>query len=394
MNPKWIDPKIVTGPTATGEYYYPRPEIEAEIWHEIAKGGHVLLAAPRRVGKTSVMLAMLENQQEDTRCEFKNIQGIKSENEFYREFFELMVRCLDKFKKGKFWLDSMFKGITIEEITLQGVKFGSEKPLDHAAEIERLLPKIADQKLQIVLLLDELPEVLNGLHKNKRTEEASAILNRLRQWRQHPDIRKCLSLVLAGSVGIHHIVKTIEGRTADINDFAIVSFEPLTRDRAADYIARVTHGATVQYDDNLTNGLLDKVNHYIPYFLNLMLDEINRAARATQNPAITQESIGSAFDAIVKNNKNFSDWKNRLTDYFPVKESDFLDEVLTFIAHKDSINTRQLYDIAHKHEQQRQYMELIGGLESDGYIVEQAGNYRFVSPFLQAFWMRNNPIYD
>ena len=393
MSHPWIDPQIVNGPTATGQYYYPRPQIEADIWAEIAKGGHVLLAAPRRVGKSSVMLAMLENCPENTRCVFKNIQGIKSEAEFYQEFFELLIRCLNNYRKGINWVNSFFNGITIEEITLEGVKFGEKKPLDYAEEIDRLLPKIADQKLNLVLLLDELPEVLNGLYRNKRSNEASAILSRLRQWRQHPDIKYHLSIVLAGSVGIHHIVKTIEGRTVDINDFVIVPFGSLTRAEAVTYIAWATKNATLQYDANLVNSLLDKVNHHIPYFLNLMLDQLNRVARAANLPSITVSDIETAFEVIVKENKNFDEWKNRLFTYFSEKEADFLNEILVFIAHKQSINTRQLYDLALKHAQQRQYMELVNGLERDGYITEQGETYRFISPYLQAFWKRNNPIY-
>lgn len=394
MNTTWIDPKIVTGPTATDRYYYPRPQIEASIWSEIAKGGHVLLAAPRRVGKSSVMLAMLKNCPENTRCAFRNIQGIQSEHEFYEQLFELIVRCLDNFGKGKTWLNTFFKGISIEEITLDGIKFGDKKDLDYATEIDNLLGKIAQQPINIVLLLDELPEVLNRLYKNDRSAEAGAILNRLREWRQRPDIRQHFSLVLAGSVGIHHIVKSIEGRIADINDFAVVPFDPLTHAEAVDYIAWATQGATVQYDAALVTCLLDKVNHYIPYFLNLLLDEVNRMARSTSTPHVTNDDIETAFWAVVKNHKNFEDWKNRLFAYFPEQEADFLNEILTFTAHSGSINTRQLYDLARKHQQQRQYMELVGGLEHDGYIAEQENVYAFVSPFLQAFWKRNNPIYE
>ena len=91
MGNVWVGPKIIIGSTAFGDYYYPRPQIEANIWEETQKGNHVLLAAPRRVGKSSVMLAMVENCPTDTRCVFKNIQGVQSEAEFYQQFFELII---------------------------------------------------------------------------------------------------------------------------------------------------------------------------------------------------------------------------------------------------------------------------------------------------------------
>ncbi len=393
MKNTWINPRLTIGNTASGDFYYPRPSIEAGIWEEIEKGNHVLIAAPRRVGKSSVMLALTENCPDHTCCLFQNIQGIKSEAEYYRRFYELLLQCLNRFNKGLDWVRTFIKGIKIEEITLDGVRFGDKKDLNFEQELKSLLTKIAESEVRVVLLLDELPEVLNNLHKQKRDAEAGNILNHLRELRQNPQLRGHLNLVLAGSVGIQHVVKAIEGRIADINDFNPVAFDPLTRTEALDYIAWATKGATVQYEPALAEYLLDQVRYYIPYFLNLMLDEINKATRPTNDPRIEKSHIEAAFQTIVKNSDHFKEWKNRLSDYFEPAEKAFLMEVLVHIAHKDSVSPQILYDLATKHQLQYAYMELVHGLEHDGYLTEQAGQYRFVSPFLQAYWRRDNPVY-
>lgn len=394
MSTTWINPKIIIGNTATGDYYFPRPQIEADIWEEIEKGNHVLIAAPRRVGKSSVMISMTENCPENTQCIFQNIQGVQSEEEFYKKFFELIVQCLGKFQKGTNWLTKFFKDITIEEVTLEGVKFGDKKPTNYVEEINKVLPKLAQNNVKVVLLLDELPEILIHLNKKNRKDEASSILNNLREWRQNKDIRNHFSLVLAGSVGIHHIVKTIEGRTADINDFGIVDFDALLQEDAQSYVLWATGGATVRYNEALKTHLLSKINYFIPYFINLMLDEINKVARKAHNPNITIANIDTAFNEIVKTSDHFKEWKSRIFDYFPIDEANFLYESLVYMAHKDRINKRQLYDLALKHNKKNNYIELIQGLERDGYIMEQGESYVFVSPFLKAFWKKDNPIYD
>jgi uncharacterized protein len=394
MQNNWINPKIIVGNTATGEYYFPRPQIEKSIWDEIEKGNHVLIAAPRRVGKSSVMVSMMENSPEHTQCIFKNIQGIQSEEQFYKEFFELTLQCLSKFQKGTSWITGFLKSINIEEITLEGVKFSDKKPENYLEEINKILPQVAQNKVKIVLLLDELPEVLNHLYKNDRKNEASSILNNLRVWRQNKDLRNHFTLVLAGSVGIHHIVKLIEGRTADINDFGIVDFEALTNPEANAYLLWATKDASVRYDDALSKHLLGKIDNFIPYFINLMLDEINKTALKSQNPLITTTDIDKAFNKIVKTSDHFKEWKNRLFDYYPIDDADFMNETLVFISHKNKINKRQLYDLALKHNKKTNYMALIQGLEHDGYITEQKEQYVFISPFLKAFWKNDNPIYD
>lgn len=393
MNTNWISPKIIIGNHATGEYYYPRPHLESQIWEEIEKGNHVLIAAPRRVGKTSVMLAMRENCPKNTQCEFRDIEGVKSDQEFFKVFFELLLQCLGKFDKGKKWLADFLKSIHIEEVTAEGVKFGERKELNYANEIRQLLPKLMSNGVKIVLCLDELPEVLGNLHKKGRTDEAENILSHLREWRQNTDHKGHFSLVLAGSVGIHHIVKTIGGRVADINDLRTIPFEPLTHQEALEYMAWATDGVTVQYSPELSRYLLNKVNFFIPFFINLLLDEVDKAARKANNPILSSSDIDFAFDRVVKNNDHFTDWKHRLTEYFSKEDARFLKEVLVFIAHRDAITLPQLYDLALKHKVEDQYMELMGGLERDGYVTEKSGRYQFLSPFLQAFWKKDNPIY-
>lgn len=394
MSVDWISPKIIIGPTAKGSYYYNRPQIVAAIWEQINTGTHVLLAAPRRVGKSSVMEFMVENCEESTKCVFRNIQGIKSSDEFYKRFYELIIFCLSKFDKAKSRFAGWFKEINFEEITLEGVKFGDRKSINYLEEIGSILPKLQSEKVKVVLFLDELPEVLHNLYKAGKKEEASSILDNLRVWRQDVRLKDCFCLVLAGSVGIHHVVKTIEGRTSDLNDLKTIDFEPLNYEEASDYVDRVTYEATVQYNDELKAFLLSKIHYYLPYFINLMLDEINKIARKTGNTTISQKSIDTAFDAIVKNSDHFKEWKNRLFDYFPADDAEYMNEVLTYIAHKEAINKRKLYDLASKYNKKNVYVDMMDGLEKDGYITEQDDQYVFVSPFLKAYWKRNNPIYD
>lgn len=391
----WKNPKIIVGPTATGDYYFNRPLLTEKIWEEILKGSHILIAAPRRVGKSSVMEYMVANCPEDTKCFFKNIQGIKTEKDFYKALYELIILCLSKFQKGKNWLGDFLGGINIEEITLEGVKFGERKTLNCLDEINKILPKLQSNDLKIVLFIDELPEVLNNLHKAKKTAEASNIIDNLRQWRQMPILKKHFSMVLAGSVGIHHVVKTIDGRLSDLNDLHKVDFEALSQpDEAKEYITWATNDATVQYNEELQSYLLEKISYPIPYFINLMLDEINKQAIKTKKSQITTKEIDDAFDRVVKHSDHFVEWKNRLFQYFPESESSFMNEVLIYISHKNKINKRQLYNLAVKHQRTNDYIEIMDGLERDGYITEQADNYVFISPFLKAFWKRSNPVYD
>lgn len=125
-----------------------------------------------------------------------------------------------------------------------------------------------------------------------------------------------------------------------------------------------------------------------------MLDEINVKAQKSMKIDICTDDIDSAFNAVTKHSDHFVEWKNRIVQYFPKDESEFMKEVLIRIAHKHKITKRKLHDLASQRKKSNNYIELMDGLERDGYVTEQSDNYVFVSPFLKAFWKRTNPFYD
>jgi len=393
MDKPWIGPKIIIGNTATGSYYFHRPHIVTNIWEELEKGNNALIAAPRRVGKSSVMVFMANNCPDGYYCVFENIQGIKSETEFYKRFYELIIKCLRPVQQSMAWLKKIWKEHKIEEISLSGSIKLKDTVVDYLHEIDMLLPKLNNSELKVVLFIDELPEVLHKLNKQGKTQEAVSILKNLRKWRQEEQFNN-LRLVLAGSIGIHYVVKSIEGRTTDINDFNPIQFEALTQEEAIVYLTWATdNNATVLYDKQHAGYLLSKIQYYVPYFINLMLDEINKRAKKNNNPIISKADIDHAYETVVKSTDHFKDWKSRLFEYMPKDEVNFVNEILIHIAHKDIINQQKIHDIAVKHNKADERMDLIDGLEKDGYITEQNENYMFQSPFLKTFWKRNNPIY-
>lgn len=394
MAAEWTNPTIIIGNSATGAYYYNRPDIVTEIWEEVTKPNHVLIAAPRRVGKSSVMEHMAANPHTDVKCVFKNIQGVQSEAAFYETFYHLVIHALHGAQKKWTWLAGLWKELKIEEISLEGrVKIG-KKELNFLAELNLLINQLKDKNVRLVLFIDELPEVLHRLHKDGRPQEAVSILKNLRSWLLSPEFKKSISLVLAGSVGIHYVVQLIEGRTADINHLGKIDFEALDRAEAADYIQWATKDATIQYSPALAKRLLDKIRYYVPYFINLMLDEINRTARKKGTPKINKTDIEAAFEKVIASNDHFADWKSRLFEYMPAQDALFLNDVLAHAAKHDTVSIRKVYDIRRNYGSEHNCMDLLNNLLKDGYLLQAGDNFSFISPFLQTYWKRNNPQYN
>ena len=394
MQKEWISPKIIIGKDATGDYYYQRTDIQEEIWRELKKGNNLLLSAPRRVGKTSVMKYITEKPVEGFKLIFENVQGTTTEELFYKRLYVLILSCLNKFKTNKKKIEDYFKSIGISEFGTDALKLES-KTLNYVWEINKIIPQLDEEGETIVLLIDELPEVLHTLYKSGEHTSASAILKNLRHWRQDESFKK-LKFIIAGSIGIHHIVNLIEGRTSDINDIKRIHCPALDADSSEfeNYIEWAMKGASISFQEGAVSYLKYKIQYLVPYFINLMLDEIDKAAMKKEQIIITDKEVDDAFEKIVKNNTYFIDWKRRLKDYLEPNHFKFVNQVLTHIAHRDTILIQQIFNYAVKYKEEEDYMDLINDLVQDGYIVEDDKEYVFISPFLKAYWKRNNPIFN
>lgn len=389
----WVSPNTITGDAASGQRYLRREHINEYFWREVDKGNHILFVAPRRVGKSSIMQDLADNPPENYSCIYQNIEGVKSKSEFYNRLFDLILQCASKTTKAKAFLNKCLAKYDIEEITKSSIKLKG-KAIDYESEIRNLIPGLKDSKINTVIFLDEFAEVINKLNKQGFQQDAIDILHTLRELRSNIDF-KHFTLVYAGSIGLEFVINTID-RPKLINDLHRIKTDALTSDEADKLIAQITAGATIQLSAGTVDYLKTKINHLLPYYLQLMIEQVDLIGRQKQQPDITDDVIDEAFEQVIQENKNFDDWLIRLKDYhkdvFP-----FINELLKYTANYDTITIQEIYNKANDTQFKRtdDYMDFVEQLMYDGYLVEtQKHVYRFISPFLQKFWLRKYPVYN
>ncbi|MFN8296984.1 MAG: AAA-like domain-containing protein [Chitinophagales bacterium] len=389
MKEKWYSPLTIVGNTATNEYYFQRTDIEEETWEEIKKGNYILYVAPRRVGKSSIMKNMVKNHSDNYCCIYEDIEGVKSNEEFYKRFYYLILSTLSKKDKIRKKVKEVYDRLKIKEVAFNKIVFDKNE-INYLEEIRNILPEIKKLDVFVVLFLDELPEILNKFIKANKTDDAIEILNNIREWRQDDNFSN-FSIVFAGSIGLHHITRKL-GRPKYINDLHSIKVPELTKEEAIEFIQKATKDATIKYDEKMIEKLLDKIGHYLPYYISLMLEEINRTCKKEDKRKINNDDIDLAFDNILKEHKNFDDWKSRLKDYLP-EHFPFINEVLGYCAFNNKIPVQKINDIAGQYKTD-DYMDIIYQLQSDGYIFEHSKNeFKFISPFLKQYWKNINPLY-
>ncbi len=391
---QWISPNTITGDAATHERYLRRDEINEYFWREVAKGNHILFVAPRRVGKSSIMVDLSDNPPEGYACIYQNIEGVKSRNEFFKRLFHLILQCIQRstLQEAKSFLIRCTKKYSITEITKSGFKLSSGD-IDYEIELRTLIPELKEAKVHTVIFLDEFAEVISKLSKQNKEIDAIDILHTLREMRSDKDFRH-FTLVFAGSIGLQFVIKALD-RPKLINDLHPVHTPALTESQAMYLINQLTQGATIQIDDDVMKYLCTRIHHLLPYYIQLMLEELDLIGRENIQPAISTEMIDEAFTRVLNKNKNFEDWIERLKEYqsafFP-----YINDLLKHAAHKDGISIQEIYNkaIDDKYKRGEDYMDFVDQLINEGYWVETRTQvYEFISPFLKQFWIKKNPVY-
>lgn len=386
----WVHPNTIVGSTAEGNKYFRRTEIEEKLWREISKGNNILFSAPRRVGKSSIMKYMAKNPNCGYSCIYENISSDASIKDFYRRILVLVLRKIKGSKKSFEKLKNWIGTIGIEEIKASGVKFKS-KDIDYKKRLLELLPKLKHAEINIVLFLDEFPDVIKNISNNQGAKAAKDILQTLRSLRHNDDFKGHFTLVLAGSIGLDHIVKNID-RIAVINDLKEQNLPALNPTEAKEFIAYLVKDASMEVNDDCRDYILHCLQQLIPYYIQLIIEECDDLLYAEKRRELTQGDIDKAWLNVIKVHKHFSDWDDRLKSYFPGDYAFFV-KFLKICAHNNSVSIQEVYDIAVKFDLAIEYKAKIDDvLIKDGYLNQDGNKFKFVSPLLQEWWKNRHPL--
>ena len=242
---KWKHPNTITGPAAEGDKYFRREEIENRLWREIAKNSHVLFLAPRRVGKSSIVMYMSTRHNKEFACKYENIQSDSSIQDFYKRLCNMTHSALTNYGKSKNWLSSWWNSYTIQSIGKDKIEI-QKATIDYRTKFFELLGNLKDHQEKVVLFLDEFPDVIWNINNQHGAQEAETLLNDVRTLRQTKDFKDVFIIVLLGSVGLNHIVKKITGRIDKVNDLHREYLHALEIEQAKNFLNHLIKDATMQ----------------------------------------------------------------------------------------------------------------------------------------------------
>lgn len=390
--------KNVVGNPARGENFFQRDMEISKLIDRLEAGNNIQIAAPRRVGKTSILHYLRDNGIGGSIYIYVDTEAVVKADDFFKKILQAIV-CTEAVSKSarlkKLWEAGVKALHKIKSITILGNSLDFTEPsgeVDHYEELSNFLQGMAlEGDKPLVLLIDEFPQtIVNIVEANKgETGEAIQFLQANRELRLHPDISPKVRFVYTGSIGLNHTVAAINA-SAFVNDLNAVEVLPLTGQEAAELLHQLLANRGLTIEDQILASLLHKIGWLIPFHLQLAVQEIS-SLKAKGGP-VNASDIEQAFDNMVaaRNLSHFEHYHSRLRSQFKGAAFAYAEAVLQTIATKGNISTGELYNEAVGYDVQNQYRQILGALAYDGYINNNGDHhsYQFNSPLVRLWWQK------
>jgi hypothetical protein len=394
-------PSNFVGPPVRGKDCYGRDGFVDLVWEKLSFG-HVILAAPRRFGKTSVMYRLIDAPRWDYRL-------VHCDLEHFVEPADLLTALVVQFSKDdvlsrivsslsyvprKTWTG--FRNI-VEEIEIHKLKVKLKEQIRPRWQEsgEELFEAVAGSNYTVVFILDEFAVMIDQMARTPALrEEARAMLRWLRHLRQSPRTKN-LRFLVAGSIGIGHVLNELGENTA-INDFEHLKLQPFPAPVADRFLQELSASHGFPLSPAVRTKILQLIGTRVPYFLQIMFSEISQSYKQIE-AAPTPASVQALYrDAVLGSTCKtyFDHYYGRLRDYYEPHQEKAAKAMLQRLAALVELRRESCFQIYQEHSGTgniESFNNLMAHLENDFYITFDARKkaYQFSCNLLRDWWLRH-----
>ncbi len=316
----------ITGSPVEGDDFFDRETDIARIERELRNAANILLTAPRRVGKTSLVLRVCERQREAGNCAvFLNVEGCGDELSFAERLVEalrgtgihpeMLGRISLSFRKARQALRGMKLGAGID-LDMGDVEDPDQSTLGRA--LESMFRKIEAEGKQVVLAIDEVPEFLLALGREEDGGEGRVgrFLHWLRSLRQshRPHVR----WIFLGSIGLDSFVDE-RGLRKTINDLTPLGLSALGDAEAEAFLAELGATNGLPIPSPIRAEIIGRMGWALPHHLQIFFHALVDAEVSEVDAA----AINAAFARLLQPASlgQFDTWRQRLDEQFDAEDA-------------------------------------------------------------------------
>lgn len=384
------------GRPVRGDDFFGREQEQGQCWEGL-DSDHLLLLAPRRVGKTSLMLRLKDDAvAQGYEAAYMSSAEATDEAAFVQRLYETVGELKawhgiwQRLSDGP--AGRMLRSIQKIEAGGFSVELGGAEREQWALLGEKLARAIEQQEGKCLLLIDELPVfVLSLLRQDPSGERAKRFLTWFRGLRQRSS-DDGLRWLLAGSIGLDTVAARLSlGDT--INDLRIFHLGPFSQEVADALLRELATTHELPLSEEVRSHILHRVGWTIPFYLQLIFSELRGRCNGVR-PVI--HDVDAVFDDLLRPAKKayFDYWRQRLAEELGKPDAGYALVLLNAVAMDENGTSRSsLSQVLSQHirnsgQRKEKLRYLLDVLESDGYIVDSGERFLFRSPLLREFWVR------
>lgn len=386
------------GPPVRGQDFYDRVQ-ELDVLLDLLHRDHVLLLAPRRVGKTSLM-RRVEEAASERGLHAVYVSVAETSNEL--GFVNQLLGAVGSRKASAKIFATLRKSAAGKQLKrvrrLEAAGFGfelSDVEADWSVVGEELLRALDLQPGRWLVLIDELPMfVLRLLRSDGSVERTRRFLEWFRAVRQRSDMDGTTRWLLAGSIGLDTVAAR-ENLGDTINDLHVYHLGPFSESASDGLLRELSSTHDLPLDEGVRRHMAQRIGWLIPYHLQLLFSHLRSRCRE-EGAAATREAVDAAYESLLAPSSKayFDYWRQRLHEELGQPDAGYALLLLDTVARdeagasRDTLRQVLHVQVADPMERGGKLRYLLDVLESDGYLVEREDRFLFRSPLVRAYWVR------
>jgi hypothetical protein len=396
-----MKPRNLAGPIVRGGDFWGRNAEIDELWHLLEKGD-VLLAGPRRYGKSSIMYALLDNPMGGWHPLYLDLESVETPVEFVTtlgaellcrtRLRELLIQAKSLPAAFRGWITSSIDGISVEVPDVGSVKLALRKAVDDPAKFGVLADQLLDEMKGLpdktAILLDEFPMMVSAM-LDKDQAGGLRFLKWFRAARQNPGTEG-LSLLLGGSLNIEPRLEQL-GSEALLGHLQRLRLSPMSRDQSLRFIKEVFDGEQYEVEQGVAEEILRIARTGVHYYLQVIIQECLALARREGRLVMVSDVARVYAEKVVgpEGRHRFSHYHTRLRHYG--SDEYIARTVLDYLCRNADASASELVRVvAESGADPSRLNDVMIRLEGDYYVVKEGSRYRFTDGLLTDWWIRNS----
>lgn len=398
--------KNKVGTWVIGEDFFDREVEISELMRLIDDDQNVLIVAPRRVGKTSLVketFRRLEAQDRDYLL-YVDVQHCSTPEDVIialslsaQPYKRLWGKVEEAF--SAFW--KQIKG-DIESLKCEDLEIKLRAGIagDWQTKGRSIMKKLAGVDRPITICLDELPIMVARLLKAGNQEEytlkhktADVFLSWMRQIMIEYQGR--IRFIVCGSIGLEPILRRhrLSHTINQLRSFPVQSWD---RPTAAACLRALANHSGVVLPEEAIDAFLNHLSCYIPHHVQMFFSHIQMDAVRRDLLPPTAADVARIYEQSMlstRGHAELADYEERLLRVLEPASVPLALDLLTEAAVEDGL-TKDAADVLTSAERlenpQIVLREVLDVLEHDGYLVwnEERQSWQFVSRLVKDWWKR------